>query len=96
MTPNAQDPSATPRSDLRPHFPDTPNWTPLEQLVGISRCPQFMAMGEITQDGITIHLYKHIRTRRYLNLDGHGGTYRFTGGRYEPIGLPEAVHHAFT
>jgi len=82
--------------NLHPHFPDPPNWVLLEQLVGTSQCPQFMAMGEITQDGITICLYKHIRTRRYLNLDTDGHAYRFTGGRYEPIDLPKAIHHAFS
>jgi hypothetical protein len=55
-----------------------------------------MAMGEITQDGITLYLYKHIRTRHYLNLDAHGGTYYFTGDRYEPIDRPKVLHHVFT
>lgn len=82
--------------NLHRHFPDPPNWVPLEQVVGLSRCPYFMAMGEITQDGITICLYKHIHMRRYLNLDTDGHAYRFANGRYEPIGLPEAIHHAFT
>jgi len=79
-----------------PHFPDPSNWVPLEQVVGLSRCPQFMAMGEITQDGIIICLYKHIHMRRYLNLDSNSNAYRFANGRYEPIGLLKAIHHAFS
>lgn len=96
MTAGTQDPSAPPRSDRRLHVPDVPNWAPLQRLIGLSRCPQFMAMGEITQDGITICLYKHIRTRHYLNLDALGGTYYFTGDRYEPIDRPKVLHHVFT
>lgn len=81
---------------IRSRFPDLPNWLPLEELVGLSRCRLFMAMGEITQDGIIICLYKHIHTRRYLNLDTSGNAYRFTGSRYEPMDLSEAIQHAFT
>ncbi len=55
-----------------------------------------MVMGEITQDGIVICRYKHIRTRRSLNLDANGNAYRFADDRYEPIGLSDAMHHAFT
>lgn len=95
MPADTQDPSATPRPDRRLHVPDIPNWAPLEQIVDRSRCPQFMAMGELTQERITIYLYKHILTRRYLNLDAHGRTYHFTPAGYRPISLPEAILHAF-
>jgi hypothetical protein len=54
-------------------------------------CAQFMAMGQVRQGETTIFLYKHIRTRRYLNLAWHGQAYHYTReGAYTPITLGEA------
>lgn len=79
-------------------------WAPLESVCRIARqsselpsfhAAEFMYMGAV-QDatGLTIHLYKHRDTRRYLNLDdgGHAYAYRYreddlhggeVGGRYQ-------------
>ena len=55
----------------------------------------FMWMGCCTLDGeITVHLYKHIDTRRYVNLDTAGHAYRCrleAGlGVYETITSPNS------
>jgi hypothetical protein len=42
-----------------------------------------------------IYLYKHIYTRRYLNLDTHGQCFRYTGNGYEPEERAKAVAHVF-
>jgi hypothetical protein len=80
-------------------------WGPLERLVRVARAAgqrvdidEFMAMGPVElPGGLTVHRYKHIDTRRYLNLDDAGHTYRYlpsTGG-YEPWMSPApAVAHA--
>ena len=48
-----------------------PNWTPLVNLVGEREAANFMFMGYING----IYLYKHVVTRRYLNLDASGKAY---------------------
>lgn len=83
----------------RIEVPDRPEWGPLLRLVGSSLCAQFMAMGQVrrgettkSSESTTIFLYKHIRTRRYLNLAWHGQAYRYTReGTYTPITLTEAI-----
>lgn len=81
-----------------------PVWAPLEQLAAVvwqsPALPQFhpgefmyMAVVHGGRPPVGIHLYKHIDTRRYLNLDdaGHAYAYQFRvgdpetqdfGGRY--------------
>jgi hypothetical protein len=44
----------------------------------------------------TIFLYKHIWTRRYINLDMDGKAYKFTGDGYEPVPSEEAIQHVFS
>jgi hypothetical protein len=56
----------------------TPNWKPLEDKLG-ARCQEFMFMGRMG----SVNLYKHILTRRYLNLDDSGNCYVYREGRYE-------------
>ena len=50
-----------------------PNWAPLEKLCPPGICEQFMFMG--TANGI--YLYKHVDSRRYLNVDASGATYAY-------------------
>src|ERR1035441_1493688 len=65
-----------------------PYWAPLEKLCPPGLCEQFMFMGEA--DGI--YRYKHVDSRRYLNLDVHGDPYAFspTSSRYYPITVAAA------
>lgn len=92
------------RTTHRIEAPDRPEWGPLLRLIGSSLCAQFMAMGQVRQgettkssESTTIFLYKHIRTRRYLNLAWHGQAYRYTReGAYTPITLGEAILWVFT
>ena len=50
-------------------------WKPLEDLLGPSYCSEFMYMGCDKERGYA--MYKHIGTRRYLNIDpSTGKTYR--------------------
>ncbi|NLV16042.1 MAG: hypothetical protein GXY50_02360 [Syntrophomonadaceae bacterium] len=68
------------------------NWEPLmNTLMGL-----FMFMGCATFKGDQIYLYKHIWTRRYLNLDGKGQAYQFENGVYKPVSMPDALSHAFS
>ena len=71
-------------------FPEQPVWEPLQTVIG-ARCREFMFMGRV----VTIYLYKHIWTRRYLNLDMDGKAYRFIGDEYAPVSLGEAIKHVF-
>ena len=59
-----------------------PNWKPLEDKLGAG-CQEFMFMGRTGN----LNLYKHILTRRYLNLDDSGNCYVYREGRYEPADL---------
>jgi hypothetical protein len=67
------------------------DWAPLEQMLGPKLCESFMYMGRSGK----IYLYKHIDTRRYLNLDAQGQCFRFTGKGYEPEERVTAVARAF-
>lgn len=55
--------------------PDTPNWKPLLTRLAPNHCGAFMYMGHVGP----VHLYKHIITRRYLNLDSAGSCYVWNG-----------------
>lgn len=89
-------------------------WAPLEQvarltrasesLVSIAACEfMFMTRVDRRRPRPSIHLYKHIFTRRYLNLDAAGHAYRYIAprdimsdypGRYVPHrSLTAALHH---
>jgi hypothetical protein len=42
-----------------------------------------------------LRLYKHIDTRRYLNLAFDGTCFRYSGGVYTPVFTEEALTHVF-
>ena len=62
-----------------------PGWAPLELIATVTaadpRVPtvdpsRFMHIGRVRCSGrSSVHLYKHIDTRHYLNLDGEGRAY---------------------
>ena len=60
-------------------------------MLGPELCESFMFMGRTGE----IYLYKHIHTRRYLNLDTQGQCFRYTGKGYEPEERVIAVAHVF-
>lgn len=86
--------------------PDTSarDFAPLVNLVGEKCAAQFMYMG----DADALALYKHIDTRRYLNIDRiTGDTYKFVPAktldevrhglaRYEPIPIQRAINEALS
>ncbi len=91
----------------------SPDWRPLETLSSLVRqrpdLPHFhpcefmyMCAVRVPRRQLVIHLYKHIDTRRYLNLDDVGHAYAYvyretdpvwgeTGGRYRRLA---SVHAA--
>ena len=74
---------------------ETPNWTPLEAVVG-DRAKNFMFMGVVPARAII--RYKHGDTRRYLNIAPASlRTYRFLSltGQYVEISRDEALQHVF-
>jgi hypothetical protein len=71
----------------------TPDWKPLEQMLGPELCRNFMYMGRSEQQ---IHLYKHIDTRRYLNIGPDGTCFRYSSSGYVPIGTLEAIEHVMS
>ena len=70
----------------------TTDWAPLEQVLGPKLCETFMFMGRSGE----LYLYKHIDTRRYLNLDAQARCFRYTGNGYEPEELGKAIAHVFS
>jgi hypothetical protein len=76
-----------------------PDWEPLITLVGLEVVDGFMWMhGLELEDGLEVHAYKSIATRRYLHLgvDGRAFRYRSSDDRYGEISLREALEEAFT
>lgn len=43
-----------------------------------------------------LYLYKHVDTRRYLNLDAEGKCFQYTGNGYAPEELRNAIAHVFS
>jgi len=68
-----------------------PDWGPLERALPVEWCGGFIWMSRVDQDGSVIELYKHGITRRYLNLDHEGGSYRYNGKGYDPIDLDSGI-----
>lgn len=72
------------------HMPDEADWRSLVAVARLSRASDhlvsvdehdFMYMGAALSvtGSLSIHLYKHRETRRYLNLDDGGHAYRYCG-----------------
>jgi hypothetical protein len=72
----------------------SPDWGPLERIAALCAtrselslldADDFMYMARLVplDVGPELHLYKHIHTRRYLNLDAGGHAYRWTGERID-------------
>jgi hypothetical protein len=78
--------------DIISNMSFTPNWKPLELIFNkdIRKVVMFMFMGT-TREGI--NLYKHKITRRYLNIDDGGKTYKYNAsdGSYTEIPFSEAL-----
>ncbi len=69
-----------------------PNWRPLEMVLARGDCEDFMYMGCAGE----IELYKHRRTRRYLNISSDGGRfYRVVGNAYREISRSEVIAHVY-
>ena len=64
------------------------NWRPLEMLLSALECEDYMHMGCAGD----IELYKHRRTRRYLNISSEGRCFnRLADGTYVEIAKDEAI-----
>ena len=79
----------------------TTEWTPLEAMLGSELCRTFMYMGRSSPfvylgQEQQLYLYKHIDTRRYLNLATDGRCFRFSPSGYQPISHEEAIDHVFS
>jgi hypothetical protein len=77
---------------------ERPVWEPLIELVGLAVVDGFMWMNEVVlDDGLEVHAYKSIATRRYLHLAIDGRVFRYRSpGRYVQITPREAVEEVFT
>jgi hypothetical protein len=80
---------------------DRPDWIPLERFAEVTarlhdgrlQPGDFMYMGRVRARGLAdIHLYKHIGTRRYINLDDASHAHRFLGVVGDSL-LPSARSH---
>ena len=74
-------------------------WAALEALIGQIQCASFMYMGRsspITHRGpwVELYLYKHIETRRYLNVAEDGTCFRYAVEGYAAVTREEAIAHA--
>jgi hypothetical protein len=75
---------------------ERPVWEPLIELVGLEIVGGFMWMSELElDDGVEVHAYKSIATRRYLHLAVDGRAFAYRARFYEEISLLEALEEAF-
>jgi hypothetical protein len=95
-------------------FDFAPTWAPLERLATLlegradispPEVESYMYMGVVVgnHEPVTIHLYKNVLTRHYLNVDDAGHAYVYRGALaddfdevlYEPLtDLAAAIEHA--
>ena len=75
-----------------------PCWEPLLDLVGHDVVGCFMWMCEVElDDGLRLHAYKSIATRRYLHLAADGRVFGYgSRGFYFEVTAAEAIAAAFT
>jgi hypothetical protein len=75
-----------------------PDWAPLLAVVGDVMAESFMWMSEIRlADGCRFHAYKHLVTRRYLNLARTGRAFEEVGETaYREVAVPVAVTRALS
>jgi hypothetical protein len=72
---------------------NVPDWKPLESVLSSEGCEEFMYMGRSGE----IVLYKHSRTRRYLNIDRTTGRfYRYDESGMFEIGRDVALGHVYS
>ena len=75
-------------------------WSALECFFGAAdyECDAYMYMGTVERDGVTIYLYKHRLTRRYLNIGNDARTYRYDAGPgvYRPISRRDALAYCLS
>jgi hypothetical protein len=87
-------PRRAPIFDTYLELDETADWLPLEAVGRLSRSSDelaaideddFMYMAAVVgrPSGPRIHLYKHIETRHYLNLDDAGHAYEYLGTCFE-------------
>jgi hypothetical protein len=74
-------------------------WAALEALIGRTECERFMYMGRsspISHHGglVQLYLYKHVDTRRYLNVAEDGTCFRYAVAGYAAVTREEAIAHA--
>jgi hypothetical protein len=76
---------------------DTPDWAPLEELVGVELCGQFMWIFDVElADGTRLNAYKHIWTRCYFNLADDGRAFHYAAdGRYREVDQYTAIVGVF-
>jgi hypothetical protein len=91
----------SPLKVIEQRCPDGPHWDPLLKVLPEKTVAQFMFMGEVLcESGTRIFMYKHIWTRRYINLDQQGQAYQFhaseQGSHYVPVALSSAIRRAST
>lgn len=77
---------------------DMPDWAPLEGLLGAKGCGAFLFMGayKASSSETPIIAYKHRDTRRYLNLNAVGESFRYSNRDYEPIPNAVALDYVFS
>jgi len=73
-----------------------PDWDPLLRLAGEDLTATFMWMFEgRTDEGVRLHAYKHIWTRRYVFLDAAGNAYAWSAlTGYWPVSPDRALREA--
>jgi hypothetical protein len=76
---------------------ESPNWAPLEKLVGLELAELFMWMFEVELRNRTrLHAYKHHITRSYLHIAMNGRCFNYVGeGYYRQVSQYHAVTAVF-
>lgn len=65
-----------------------PNWKPLEEKIG-ARCAEYMYIaGYQLEDGTMVYAYKHIDSRKYINLSDDGREWLYVDNGYREIENP--------
>jgi hypothetical protein len=61
----------------------TPDWAPLEELIGYDACARFMWMFDVElENGTILNVYKHSWSRASVHLAGDGRAYWYVADQH--------------
>ena len=73
----------------------SPEFEPLEQILG-EKYREFIFVEKVPLGDIWLYVYKNLKSKKYLILDGYCRAYDYSNGRYYHVNVREVLLDVFT